>query len=410
MATTSATKEQTQVTTETATSSGDKTVPPKSAEPSSRVRRNERIKAKETTCRAATSATTIPATTDRTSATTAQSSPVRSTMTWQPLSACRSAPSRLRESRDLEIVDDDEAEEAQTKAVPVTDGRLTSPATARSGSLSAPIDCEKYEPPTHASTSDVIIMIEPLDTESRPESDTSPASPTGVNPSHIVAPSAGEKKLLSLTPSDRRGALPTVEPSGGRKTQQNVAPSFDRKTLPSLKLDAEKYRLLRALILQAVKVCISQGQEFGPIGQELEPSPGKTTTIAERNNSVCSGEECTKGSSREQAETLSENPNVEHGHPTVPRSVGVDDNKGTRRRREDHVEPTPTTAQSASLIQRRHPTLRELISGTVPPKHRSVRPFGWRCRSKLDASSDTDDGDGDESRINVDDTDTDADD
>ena len=330
-------------------------------------------------------------------------------MTWQPLSACRSGPSRLRESRDLEIVDDDdEAEEAQTKAVPVTDGRLTSPASGRSGSLSAPIDCEKYEPPTHASTSDVIIMIEPLDTESRPESDTNLASPTGVHPSHIVAPSAGEKKLPSLTASDQQGALPTVEPSGGRKTQQNVAPSFGRKTVPSLKLDAEKYRLLRALILQAVKVCISQGEELGPAGQELEPSPGKTTSIAERNNSVCSGEECTKGSSGEQAETLSEGPTAEHGHPTVPRSVGVGDNKGVGMR-EDHVKPAPTTDQSASLIQRRHPTHRELISGTVPPKQRGVRPNGWRCRSKLDASSDTDDGDGDKSRINVDDTDTDTD-
>ena len=96
---------------------------------------------------------------------------------------------------------------------------------------------------------------------------------------------------------------------------------------------------------------------------------------------------------------------AEHQHPTVPRSVGVGDNKGDRRR-EDHAKPAPTTD---STVQRRHPTLREIISGTVPPKKRSFRPGRWRCRSKLDTRSDTDDG-GDEGRINVDDNDTDAED
>ena len=390
MATTSATTEQTAVTTETATSSGDKTVPPKSAEPSSRARREERIKAKETACRAAMSATTIPTTTDRKSATTAQSSPAHSTMTWQPLSASRLAPSRLRESRDLEIVDDGDAE-AETKVVPVTGGRLESLAPGRSSSLSAPIDCEEYEPPPPAS--DVIIMIEPLDTEPRPESNTSLAAPSGVKPSQSVSPSAGEEKLPSLTPSDQRAGFSTLVSSGGRKTQQNVAPSFDRTTLPNLKLDAEKYRSLRALILQAVRVCISQGEDLSPTGQEPEPSPREEApSSAGRNNPMCSGEEKTKGSSGEQAGTLSGDPNAENQRPAVPRSVGVNDGK------------------SASLIQRRHPTLRELISGTVPPKKRSVRPGKWRCRSKPDDSSDTDDGDGDESRINVDDNDTDAED
>ena len=329
-------------------------------------------------------------------------------MTWQPLSASRSAPSRLRESRDLEIVDDGDEAEAETKAVPVTGGRLESLAPGRSGSLSAPIDCEEYEPPPLAS--DVIIMIEPFDTESRSESDTSLARPTGINPSERVAPSAREKTLPSLTRSNQQGALPTLEPSGGRKTQQNVAPSLDRTTLPNLKLDAEKYRSLRALILQAVKVCISQGEELGPTGQEAGPSPGETTaglrgetpSSAGRNSRMCSGDERTKGLSGEQPGTLSGNPGAEHQHPTVPRSVGVGD-----RRREDHAKPASTTD---STVQRRHPTLRELISGTVPPKKRSFRPGRWRCRSKPDDSSDTDDGDGDESRINVDDNDTDAED
>ena len=257
-------------------------------------------------------------------------------------------------------------------------------------------------------------MIEPFDTESRPESDTSLARPTGINPSQRVAPSAGEKTLLSLTRSNQQEALPTLEPSGGRKTQQNVAPSLDRTTLPNLKLDAEKYRSLRALILQAVKVCISQGEELGPTGQEARPSPGETKaglrgetpSSAGRNSRMCSGDERTKGLSGEQPGTLSGNPGAEHQHSTVPRSVDVGENKGVRSR-EDHAKPAPTTD---STVQRRHPTLRELISGTVPPKKRSFRPGRWRCRSKPDDSSDTDDGDGDESRINVDDNDTDAED
>ena len=188
----------------------------------------------------------------------------------------------------------------------------------------------------------------------------------------------------------------------------------DITTLPNLKLDAQKYRTLRALILQAVRVCISQGEELGPTGQEAGPSPGETTagllgetpSSAGRNSRMCSGDERTKGLSGKQPGTLSGNPGAEYQHPTVPRSVGVGDNKGDRRR-EDHAKPAPTTD---STVQRRHPTLRELISGTVPPKKRSFRPGRWRCRSKPDDSSDTDDGDGDESRINVDDNDTDAED
>ena len=193
----------------------------------------------------------------------------------------------MRESLYLEIVDEAKAKSEAKVEVTVTNGKLDLPVPGRSdhlsprahtkrgtmtsptgsmtsptdsmtsptGYMTSPIDCEEYEPPSP----DVIIMIEPLDTETRPESDTGLAPPTGVNP--------------SLTSFDLQSALPNVMPSGGRKTQQKVAPSGGNTKLPNLKLDAEKYKTLRALILQAVRVCMSQGEGLSLTGKEQDPSP-----------------------------------------------------------------------------------------------------------------------------------------
>ena len=153
-----------------------------------------------------------------------------------------------------------------------------------------------------------------------------------------------------------------------------MASSLDRTTLPNLKLDAEKYRSLRALILQAVKVCISQGEELGPTRQEAGPSPGETTagllgespSSAGRNSRMCSGDERTKGLSGEQPGTLSGYPGAEHQHPTVPRAVGVGD-----RRREDHAKPASTTD---STVQRPSPNTPRAYIWNSPAQEAQLPP------------------------------------
>ena len=224
-----------------------------------------------------------------------------------------------------------------------------------------------------------------------------------------MAQAVGEKKSPSLTQSDLRRALPNVGSSGGRITQQNVAPTGGSTMFPNLKLDAEKYKTLRALILQAVRVCMSHGEGLGFAKQDLKSSPGKTASglrveAPRQKSSSVRNNPRTGGSSGEQSGTSAGDQSDEHGHPAVPRSVDVGDDKGAGRRE----TPTPSDQRASRSNKRRKPTLPEILAGTVPPKQCSVHPGVRRRRSKSDASSES--GDDYEGRINVDDTDTDTDD